>query len=181
MGTATYAFTNASGRLTTKLVMTMAQQGAKVVVDTTNVYSSTGDPISMIMTTSMSMQDNSMKSTVKVTFAGKKATIVSTAMGKSTSKTSTAPGSVTDKSMLWFAGKLPAPGTSLVYYGFDPMKGDWSKTTTKYHGTRSVKLSKGTATAHVLTQTSDNETMKIYFTAKGDLLRLEAGGIILSQ
>ncbi len=181
MGKATYSFTNASGKLTTKLVMTMEEQGAKVVMDMANVYTAAGDPISARVITTANFQGNSMKTTTSVSFSGRKATVVSNAMGKTSNKSFTSPGNVNDKSMVWFAGKIPAVGTSTVFYSFEPMSLSWSKTTAKYHGTRSVKLSKGTVTAHVMTQTSDIESTKVYFTANGDLLRLESSDIIVSQ
>jgi hypothetical protein len=181
MGTAIYSFTNASGKLTTKLVMTMEQQGVKVVVDETNVYSAAGDPLTLVRITTGTVQGKSTKSTTKVTFSGKKATEVETMDGKTNTTPSTAPGSVNDKSMVWLSGKLPAIGTSTEFYSYETHSARWIKATTKYHGTRTVNLSKGAVTAHVITQTRANETMKIYFTANGDLLRLEAGDFIASQ
>lgn len=181
MGTATFSMSSGSGKLTHKFNMTLQQQGGTVTMNLTSVHTTTGDPLSSVMTMTANMQGNSMNSSVKVTHLGRKATVVTNAMGQSKTETSTAPGSVTDKSMTWMSGKIPAVGTSTTYYSFAPVTGKWSKTTTTYHGTRSVKLSKGTVTAHVLTQKSATETTKIYFTAKGDLLRLESNDFTASQ
>jgi len=181
VGSATFSMKTGSGRITHTLNMTFKQQGATITLNTTSAFSTSGNPLSTIMKMSAKMQDNAMTNDINVTFAGKKATLVAKAMGQSKTKSATAPGSVTDKSVVWMAGKIPAAGTSSVHYSFSPMEGSWRKTTVKYHGTRSVKLSKGTVTAHVLTEVSDAQTTKVYFTAKGDLLRLEAGDFTASQ
>ena len=102
-------------------------------------------------------------------------------MGQNETKTVTAAGNVNNKSAVWITGKVPAVGPSTTYYELDAMTGTWKKSTTTYHGTRSVKLANRTVTAHCMSSKEGNETVKIYFTSTGDLVKLESPQLTLVQ
>jgi hypothetical protein len=128
-----------------------------------------------------SAQGNQMSATTKATVSGKKATIVTSGMGQSETKTVTAAGNVNNKSAVWMTGKVPAVGTTITFYELDSMNGKWEKSTTTYHGTRSVKLANRTVTAHCISSKQGNETVKVYFTSTGDLVKLESSQLTLVQ
>lgn len=181
VGTATYSFVQGSGKLSTRLILTMIEQGANVSIDMTAVHSSTGNPMSQVFKVSAAVQGNKFDSSAKVTFAGRKATVVSTAMGKSETKSATAPGPVADQSVVWMSGRIPAVGATSTAYEFDAMAATWEKTVSTYHGLRTVKMGSRSVSAHVLTSNKGGESTKVYFTAKGDLLKLESKQFNLIQ
>jgi hypothetical protein len=181
VGTATFTFTKSAAKLSTRIVMTLNQQGAKVTLDMTDTYSSTGNPLQQILKMKASMQGTSFDTTSKVTFNGRKASVTTTAMGKSQTKSATAPGTVTDSSVLWMTGKVPAVGTTATCYKFDPMDGAWSKSTNTYHGLRTVKTASKSVSAHVISSKDDSDTTKVYFTKTGDLVKLETKEFTLIQ
>lgn len=174
VGTATHTLSTAGGKITNKLVMKMSQQGASVTMTMNLVHSSVGDPISYGMNMSMSGQGSTMTAEAKATFAGKKATIVSTAMGNKETKTATAGGSVRDLSAVWMTGKIPAVGTKSTYYQLEPMSGVFNKCTSTYHGLRTLKVGGKNVSAHVIATVEGTDTTKVYFTSKGELLKLES-------
>ncbi|MDQ2986064.1 MAG: hypothetical protein M3R13_05015 [Armatimonadota bacterium] len=181
VGTATYSFIQGGEKLSTRLILTMTEQGANVTMDMTNVYSSAGNPMTQLVKISAALQGNKFESSAKATFAGRKATVVTTAMGKTETKSATAPGSVADQSIVWIGGRIPAVGTKSTAYEFNPMNVTWKKTVSTYHGLRTVKLGSRSVSAHVLTSTQGDENTKVYFTAKGDLIKLESKQFNLIQ
>ena len=181
IGTGTFKLTNAGGKITTRLVVNVTQQGAKIMMDISDVHTSAGDPLSQIYKMTASAQGNEMSATTKATITGKKATIVTSGMGQSETKSVTAAGSVNNKSVIWMTGKVPAVGTTTTCYELNAMTGMWSKSTMTYHGTRSVKLANRTVTAHCITSKEGNETAKVYFTSTGDLVKLESPQLTLVQ
>jgi hypothetical protein len=174
VGTATHSLSTGGGRITNKLVLKMSQQGASVSMTMNIVHSAVGDPVSYVMNMSMSGQGSTMTADSKATFAGKKATIVSTAMGNKETKIATAAGPVRDLSAVWMTGKLPAVGSKSTYYQLDPMSGVFSKCTSTYHGLRTLKVGGKNVSAHVIATVEGNDTTKVYFTSRGELLKLES-------
>jgi hypothetical protein len=179
VGTATHTLSIAGGKITNKLVLKMNQQGANVTMTMNFVHTSVGDPVTFSLNMSMAGQGGNMTADGKATFAGQKATIVMNAMGQKQNKTATAPGTVRDPSAVWVSGKVPAVGTKATYYQLDPMAGTFSKATATYHGLRDLKVGGKTVKAHVIVQAEGNNTSKVYFTSKGELLKLESSQFTL--
>ena len=174
MGTAKHTISTTGGKITTTIVLNMNQNGAAVVMTASTVHSAAGDPLSQNFGIKATNQGNTFNVATKATFAGKKATLVSSGMGNSETKTVTAVGAVRDASIVWSTGKVPAVGTKTTYYQLDPTSAVFEKHTATYHGLRKLKIGGKDVSAHVITSTGGGETVKVYFTSKGELLKLES-------
>jgi hypothetical protein len=180
IGNGTFKLTRPAGKISTHLVLNLSQQGAKMTMDITSVYSNAGDPLNQAFKMSAAAQGGSFNASSKATFQGRKATIVGSGMGQSSTKTVTSLGPVRDISVIWSTGKVPTVGTSTTYYQLDPMAATFEKTTATYQGVRNVKVGSRTVSAHVIT-TSGADATKYYFTSKGDLVKLESKQFTLVQ
>jgi hypothetical protein len=174
IGTATDTNSVSSGKIVSKGMMTIAQNGMSIVLTTLSTHTGAGDPIGYTLGMKATNQGSTMSVETKVTFNGRKATLVTTAMGRKETKTVTAPGTVRDVTRVWATGKVPAVGAKTTYYQLDPVTVTFVKHTDTYHGIRSIKIGGKNVSAHVIVAVSSDGTSKEYFTSKGELLRLES-------
>ena len=72
IGTGTYKLTNVGGKITTRIVVNLSQDGAKVTLDISDVHSSSGNPLSQMYKMTASAQGNQMNATTKATINGNK-------------------------------------------------------------------------------------------------------------
>lgn len=180
-GTGNYYQTVTKDRITMRFVMAVSEARGTMKIEISDVYTTVGNPVSKTYRFSLAAQTETIAGTTGVTFSGRKATVTSTAMGQKKVSTLTAPGSVTDPSVVWATGKVPAVGKKVVYYSFDPFAQKFTRESATYHGIRTVQTRSKKVSAHVITATHGEDTQKLYFTSKGDMVKLESKQFTLIQ